>query len=558
MHRQRSIALFVPFVLCSVAASAADLTSQVKKAVEHITLDQPGTKPFHLKAVVAPSFARDKDSGRTGEVEIWWQSPTRWRREVRSPEFHQIEIVDGDRDSQNNEGDFFPEWLREIAVELIRPVPPLEQVLGQVKTAEVKPMMGQINIQWITSTGTAQVRNIRRSGVALKQDDGRLLYAYGFGWGGDFKDAQNFHGRMVARTVSWGSPEVTAKVTTLEDLGAVSADFFAPGAKGGDSQPLQTLLLDETSLRKNLVSAEPAAWPPLQDGPLEGNITTDAVVDRKGKVREVASIVSENSAINGAGRQQIMAMRFQPFLQNGLPVQVMSQITVPFKTVRPAGVETFESARTYFERGRKVSFLAAGSDRPYVLRAEFGAKTSGGAVEQGHYEDTWLSDHQWRREASIGKSRYIRSRDGEKRYELAEGPDVGLLRFVLKTLEPIPAIDTFVESDWRIKRDTIDGVRAVRVLAGYESPEGKLDAEQARGYWFDDSGLLLKTFLTGIETDWSDFEDFGSFKVARQIDVRKDGKLAMRIRVAEVVPAGTGPFKTEGHEWQRAFTAEER
>ena len=92
------------------------MTGQVKKAVEKITLDQPGTKPFHLKAAYTPSFERDKESHRTGDVEIWWESPTRWRREVRSPEFHQIVIVDGARQLQKNEGDYFPEWRRELAV----------------------------------------------------------------------------------------------------------------------------------------------------------------------------------------------------------------------------------------------------------------------------------------------------------------------------------------------------------------------------------------------------------------------------------------------------------
>lgn len=82
---------------CVIPALAEDLTGQVKKAVEKITLDQPGTKPFHLKAEYAPSFERDKDSRRTGEVEIWWESPTHWRRAVRSPEFRQIAIVDGAR-----------------------------------------------------------------------------------------------------------------------------------------------------------------------------------------------------------------------------------------------------------------------------------------------------------------------------------------------------------------------------------------------------------------------------------------------------------------------------
>ena len=383
----------------------------------------------------------------------------------------------------------------------------------------------------------------------------------GLGWGGEFKDYSSFHGRMIARTVNAGSPQVTANVIILEDLGEVPAGFFDTGAAGADPQPLRTVLLDETTLRKNLLPEDPIAWPPLQDGALAGNVTTDVVVDREGKVRELGSIVSENSGINEAGRRRILAMRFKPFVVNGGPVQAMSQITVPFKTERPADSEAFESARTYFERGRKLSFLAAGGDKPYVLHAEFEAKTSGGAVEKGLYEDTWLSNSQWRREASIGKSRYVRSRNGEERYELAEGSDVGLLRFVLKTLEPIPAIDTFVESDWRIKRDPAGGVQAVRVLAGYESPEGKLDPEQARGYWFDDSGSLLKTYLGGVETDWSDFEDFSGFRVARQIDVRKDGRLGMRIRVTEVAPVASLPasnFEVKGHEWQRAFTAEER
>jgi hypothetical protein len=58
---------------------------------------------------------------------------------------------------------------------------------------------------------------------------------------------------------------------------------------------------------------------------------------------------------------------------------------------------------------------------------------------------------------------------------LSEGRDAGVLRMVLKVMEPIPAIDTFVESNWRMKQDTVDGVRTIRVLAEYESPAGNLD-----------------------------------------------------------------------------------
>lgn len=78
----------------------------------------------------------------------------------------------------------------------------------------------------------------------------------------------------------------------------------------------------------------------------------------------------------------------------------------------------------------------------------------------------------------------------------ADGPDENLLRLVMRV--QIPAIDTFVESDWRMKHETIDGVGTVRVLTG-ESPEGNLDKEQARGYWFDENGRLLKAHFRELD-----------------------------------------------------------
>ena len=102
--------LTVAVLVLQAAILYGDQVSQVRKTIERCTLSQPGTKPFHLKATIAPSFDRDKDSGRTGEVEIWWVSPDRWKREVRSPEFHQVEVLNGGKDWQKNEGEYFPEW----------------------------------------------------------------------------------------------------------------------------------------------------------------------------------------------------------------------------------------------------------------------------------------------------------------------------------------------------------------------------------------------------------------------------------------------------------------
>src|SRR5258705_10134028 len=104
---------------------------------------------------------------------------------------------------------------------------------------------------------------------------------------------------MVARTVSVGSPEVTAKIMILEEWTQIPLGFFEIAGKSGDA-PLRTIVMGETSVRKNLLPAEPVSWPPLQDGPLEGNVTTHFVIDRGGQVRDIGIIVSENPAIQDA------------------------------------------------------------------------------------------------------------------------------------------------------------------------------------------------------------------------------------------------------------------
>ena len=64
--RLAAMAIWLP-VLCAIPTQAKDLSGQVKKAVKKSTLDQRGTRPFHLKAEYAPTLERDKDSNRAGK-----------------------------------------------------------------------------------------------------------------------------------------------------------------------------------------------------------------------------------------------------------------------------------------------------------------------------------------------------------------------------------------------------------------------------------------------------------------------------------------------------------
>jgi hypothetical protein len=46
-------------------------------------------------------------------------------------------------------------------------------------------------------------------------------------------------------------------------------------------------------LRRNLLpNGKPLAWPALTDGPLEGEVWTEVVLDRAGKIREMIPPIS--------------------------------------------------------------------------------------------------------------------------------------------------------------------------------------------------------------------------------------------------------------------------
>lgn len=558
-NKTRLVVLFVCLVAFAGSARGGENLDTIKKSILHSTLNQAGTNPFHLKASFAPTLERDQGTNRTGDIEIWWESPTEWKREIHSPGFSQVEIVNGSHEWQKNSSDYFPEWLRETAQALIEPVPALDQVLDQAKDGEIRHVFRQIEVSWPIFSTDGTVKKSIGAGISVSQDTRVLLFATGFGFSGSYKDYENFHNRAIARTVEVGN--VTAKITTLEDLKQFAPDSFDAQAPGGDVSSIETVLVAETESRKNLLSTGPIAWPALKDGPLQGVLTTQIVIDRSGKVRDIGPILSDNPGLSQDAGRAIVAMQFKPYVQNGMPVQVVSRITMPFKTVRPAGIETFESARDYFENGRSVGFPAAGAGPPYTLRASFKSGTSNGTVQSGEYVDTWMKADEWRREATIGKSRFVRSQHGDKRYLLAEGPDAKLLAAVLRFVEPIPAIDTFVESDWRIKRDDVDGVSTIRIISGYESPDGELDSEHTRGYWFDSTGRLVQTYFDGLKTKRSAFKDFNGAQVAQQILVFKGDALGMAIQVTALSAAGGVPesnFVLRGHEWRRAFTAEVR
>src|ERR1700693_4034967 len=106
-------ALFAILVLNSVLAQSQGKTVALSDVAEHAVkqsqLTLPGSPAFHLKASIVETT--NPTSEYQANVEKYWISPAKWRRTIQSPNFSQTLIVNGDKVSEQNKGDYYPWWL---------------------------------------------------------------------------------------------------------------------------------------------------------------------------------------------------------------------------------------------------------------------------------------------------------------------------------------------------------------------------------------------------------------------------------------------------------------
>jgi hypothetical protein len=123
--------------------------------------------------------------------------------------------------------------------------------------------------------------------------NGSLFYTGVPGWSGQYHGFKDFHGRMVAYTVSSGSVEVTAKVSVLEDLRTLPARIFLI------RMPLAGIRrLSKPSCWKRwsfagtcCPTANRLRGPPSRMGRSK-QVWTEVVLDRAGKIREMIPPIS--------------------------------------------------------------------------------------------------------------------------------------------------------------------------------------------------------------------------------------------------------------------------
>ncbi|MGH9514382.1 MAG: hypothetical protein ACRD3P_01745 [Terriglobales bacterium] len=317
-------------VLSPFFAAASDSMAELpKKAMERSKITSPGSRPFLLKAKVL-EVTNPSNENYKAEIEEHWVAPDRWRRTVRTSDFSQTLIVNGNKTSEQLTGDYYPNWLRTVVAAIFEPDGVLQGI--DMSRSSDNPVIGgnQVCRRFTYMAGIAPVSNKVFSTFCF---EGSLVASVGEpGYEISYKNYKGFAGKHVARTIAEYIESGTELEATIDELTELSTPDEAQFGIQQPSAPLQTLHINEATLRTLAVGIPEIVWPPIRSGADKGTLSLYVCLDRSGHVREVYELNSSNPGLSDVARDQVMKWHFKVAANHGTPVQVESILTFAFQT----------------------------------------------------------------------------------------------------------------------------------------------------------------------------------------------------------------------------------
>jgi hypothetical protein len=313
----------------SFAAADDSLADLPRKAMERSQITLPGSRPFILKARVLEA-TNPSNNGYKAEIEEYWVAPDKWRRRVRTSDFSQTLIVNGKETSEQLTGEYYPNWLRSIVQAIFEPGAALQGV--DLSRSSDNPVFGgrQVCRRFTYLAGIAPVSNKVFSSFCF--EDGLLASVLTPGYHVSYKNYKNLAGKRVARTIGEYIESGTELEATIDELTELGTPDEAQFAIQQTSPPLQTIRINESTLRSLAVNAPDIVWATVRSGADKGTLSLYVCLDRSGHLREIYELNSSNSGLSDIARDQVMKWQFKPASSQGSPVQVESILTFGFQT----------------------------------------------------------------------------------------------------------------------------------------------------------------------------------------------------------------------------------
>jgi hypothetical protein len=256
-------------------------------AIQQSNLTLPGAKSFHLLAEIVETS--NPTSDYRAKVEEYWVSPEKWQRKIESPGFSQTMVVNGNKVLEQDSGDYFPWWLKDLVTAMFDPLSPIvgpEYVVSPAAKAW-DPRTSQVSSVCTTVQDTTDR-------VSLCFDPRRNLVTNVFsmktGYGAEFKDFKAFGKKQIPRQIVF-EPEpgtkIQATVTELDELRQPDERMFAVEQSTPTQDRIARARIDQDALRGLSLTSTEVDWP-FVGGPVTGGCAVYVSAQVRAYSRSVA------------------------------------------------------------------------------------------------------------------------------------------------------------------------------------------------------------------------------------------------------------------------------
>ncbi|HTW46649.1 MAG TPA: energy transducer TonB [Acidobacteriaceae bacterium] len=295
-------------------------------------------KPWHIHA----SFQVLDDKKQpvdSGTLEEWWAGAEKYKIALESRRIRQTRYVLGGRIAivgSQMEPDYpfnlmIPALQNPLPDEAWAALMTLSWQHTRMRDEELDCIVAQSPLTDTARNGSGESRYcFQQSSPAVRLSFlGATSYAY--------DSITQFDGRFVAQGIRIASAgklasEVDVHVDSLDDLGPVSnADFSPPVAGAGSAEPLG---IPGRVIQGNRISGkEPKYSGSARARRIQGTVVLLATIGKDGKLTDL-EVVSGPPELQEPSLKAVRTWRYRPYLLNGDPVEVETQINVNFQLGR--------------------------------------------------------------------------------------------------------------------------------------------------------------------------------------------------------------------------------
>jgi len=327
-------------VLFALAGSAcaqdsAALVERLHRATALNSIDDPTMKPWHLKLSFQLFDAKGTPTEK-GTIEEWWGGPSREKTVYTSPSYSSTEIRTNDGLFRSKGMTYVPSSLELILRQVVHPTPS-EGDITDSKPDLRKETAGKTPMDCIMLA--QQIKNVAYAPLGLfptycfDRDSDSLRVSYDFG---SQLIVRNKLGTFQQRTVAVDQTalqnsitQVSGHLDTLQSIVPNESDF-APSADLEGVKPDGAMVSAGVMAGLKISGVSPFYPEAARRDHVSGTVILRARIGSDGHIHSLRVISTPAADLAIASLAAVRQWTYKPYLLNGEPVDVDTQITVNF------------------------------------------------------------------------------------------------------------------------------------------------------------------------------------------------------------------------------------